>query len=418
MGRPNAANMRNVWHLRGGVLAAALGALALLPAGAFADSKNVSSFKLDSYHFWTKQQTPTIVTGATLKRGKPYVATVRGTISYYAAINYTSLQAPWKVLCGKAKRVPMFPGAGGSGPVGNDAEYIFAQPQTAACRSLPTRWENLQANAGGGWRHPEVLTLKGLKGPRPNHTYDYAVTGADKRLKFRLVDPDSRDNYGVFLIDVRTAVASDCAGSKYKAWDYGSQQQCVAAANDPGEVGPRPKTTVAGPIETGPVTRVLRGTDMPTATNRELPAGALRIDGFATVDNATRARAAAELTLLKLHGVRSTAISSFLGTDGVTWKSTALKLGSTTKAIATRSALATLHSKTQAPTGATAAFSADGAVAGGQLLTFRSADGQIAALELLAASGNYVYTLRVSGPAAALSQAAVEQLARMIVARG
>ena len=425
MGRAKATNSMRTNSsrpVRRGVLFAAVCALALvlLPAVAAADSKSISSLRLDAYRAWDKPQTPTIATGARLKAKQPYVATVRGTIGYYAAINYVALQAPWKVICGAPKSAPMFTAGGGSGAVGNDAEYIFAQPQATACagKPLPTRWYNFEANAGKAWKHPNVLSAKGLTGPRPNHTYDYAITGEDKSLKFRLVDPDTRDNYGRLLIDVRTAVAGDCTGDKYKAWGYPSQQSCVAATRDNGKVSPRSKTPAGPAIEAGPIARVLRDSDVPGATNRELPSGALLADGFVSVNNTKKANAAAELKLLKAQGVRSTAISGYAGTNQPTWKSAALKLGSAAKAQTALSALATLHAKMQAPAGTTATATADPAFAKSRLLTFKlTAGGKVASIELLVAAGNYVYTLQTSGPPDTVSQAATEQLMAAITAR-
>jgi hypothetical protein len=156
---------------------------------------------------------------------------VSGTFSYYGAINYVVPQAPWTIVCGTPEAEPQNQSAGGSGPVGFDAEFIFSRPWTPeACAqaNLPVRWINFQMKDAGPWAHPEALNLAEPAAPNPSHTYEYAVVGQKRRVAFRLFDIRTRDNYGTLKISLRTATAADCAGANFEAFGFATEGECVA----------------------------------------------------------------------------------------------------------------------------------------------------------------------------------------------
>ena len=118
-----------------------------------------------------------------LSKGKLYVVTAQGTVSFYAAVDYLQIQKPFTTFCGKSQPAPLFGSAGGSGPVSNDAEFIFAQPiATGACATLklPKQYPNFQVNNGFGWGHPALLSPKPLRRPTANHAYSFAIVGQGK----------------------------------------------------------------------------------------------------------------------------------------------------------------------------------------------------------------------------------------------
>lgn len=206
---------------------------AALPAVAVAKLKppaapTTAHISLDSYHAWRRHYTPPVSTPFQVRRGSYDVAIVDGSFSYYAAANYTVPQRPWKIVCGSPQPSAKYPGAGGNGPVGFDAEFAFARPWSSrkcARAHLPQRWRNFQMNAGTGWHHPTLL------GPPPStpgsdHTYSYAVVGDNRTIQFRLKDVLTRDNYGVLKITVRPAAVSDC--SSYASFGFASQSACIA----------------------------------------------------------------------------------------------------------------------------------------------------------------------------------------------
>jgi hypothetical protein len=205
-----------------------LGAMAI-PAVAQA-STTIDRFTLDSYHSWKRKVTPPAASEVKLQEGL-YVATVQGTFSYYAAINYVAPQAPWTILCGTPETAPEFSSAGGSGKVGFDAEFILSRPwlpEPCAQAKLPVKWINFQMNNGSGvWAHPAVLNVGSPAVPNPAHTYEYALIGrTHHHVAFRLFDLDTRDNYGSLKISLREATASDCAGTKWQAYGLASEAEC------------------------------------------------------------------------------------------------------------------------------------------------------------------------------------------------
>jgi hypothetical protein len=200
----------------------AVAVAALAPAAAAAKpgrSLVVTRLKMDAYNPGLVGNTPALQSSR-LTKGKLYVVTAQGTVSFYAAVDYLQIQVPFTAFCGLPQPAPLFGSAGGSGPVSNDAEFIFAQPiETGTCTSLklPHPYPNFQVNNGFGFGHPKLLSPKPLRRPTANHAYSFAIVGQGRPLGLELVDPDTRDDYGSFQITIRHAVSSDCTHGQWRA---------------------------------------------------------------------------------------------------------------------------------------------------------------------------------------------------------
>jgi hypothetical protein len=138
-----------------------------------------------------------------LRWGRSYTMTVKGTASYYAPAAYRAPRRPL-VLCGKPEPRALFRSAGtANGPVGVDAEFVFARPWTRSqCSRVPGHWSNFQIRTSRYFFHPEPRGAIG-DAPRSDHTYTYTIIGRGRVIAFRLVDrADAQDNYGVFRIRI------------------------------------------------------------------------------------------------------------------------------------------------------------------------------------------------------------------------
>jgi hypothetical protein len=394
----------------------------VLVAPAQAAPPSISNLVLHAYQAGTSAATKPVTSRPRLAQHDLYVATVQGTLSYYAAIDYTAIQPPWEVMCGVPDGAPMFGGPGGSGPVGNDAEFIFAQPTklaTCATEVFPRHWFNLQANLGAGWSHPKLLSAGALNAPTASHSYEYALVGRHKPASFRLTDPDTRDDYGSLHVSIRRADSGDCANQKYKAFHFSTPQACVAAA---ATSGPAPAALPVRPaiaLNQGPIVNVLRSTDVPKAKNLEPPSGALTASEFiAAIGLKPAARHVAQLTL-QADGFVSAALSAFTTSAGQTLTSTALKLGSPQQAEAALTAWESIATHDQAPKGTTAAATTDASFRWGFAVTFTPGVAtSLNGIEVLAAEGDYLYTLRAVQQPNAVSQAEADTLLHAILARG
>ncbi|MBV9820012.1 MAG: hypothetical protein JOZ07_16900 [Solirubrobacterales bacterium] len=385
----------------------------LLPSAAAAKNSQPKPLTMDMYsplhNFFSNPVTSSTALGHHL-----YVATVRGSVSFYQPVDYIDPQLPFTVMCGKPQTAPLFASAGGVGPVSNDAAFIFAQPlQGKACSTLklPAQFPNFQANLGkGGWKHPNLVSQAPLRKPSPTHTYSFALDGQGKAVSFRMIDPDTRDDYGSFKIYIRPAVRSDCAGIGHKAF-FLSAKAC--RQDTPNRAAPKlPAAPAPLTLDQSTPLRVLRSSDVPTAINGEFPAGALTAAQFVTLDNATAASATAERTAISA-GFLAAAISDFHGLDLPNLKSTAVKFASPAQAQAALTAELTLARTAQAPVGTTGgAAQADPAVPGAYLITFTPGS-----LELLAAKGDDVLTLRAAADPTPVTRATVEPLFATVLAR-
>jgi hypothetical protein len=408
------------YSLRSAIFAAVLVLACVLPvSSAAAGSVSERPLVLDAYSPARKHFTLPVSSRSKLARRQLYVATVRGSVSFYEAVDYVALQAPWHVMCGTLERAPLFGSAGGSGRVGNDAEFIFALPlvgNTCVNTRLPRSYTNFQANVGQGWQHPSVLSSHTPVRPSPSHTYEFALVGVGKSVSFRVLDPDTRDDYGSFHIYLRHATTGDCAGRGHSAFGL-SANACLAAT----ATSPRPPRLPAVPkvvaLDQAPVAKVLRSSDV-SAVNQEAPSGALTASQFATLDNSGRSAARAEKRLLESNGFRAAAISRFASVGLPSLKSTAVKLSSPQRALVALQQEAALAARTQAPAGATVSTGRDTHLPQGYVLTFTATAGGVGGLELLASAGKYLYTLRAVANSGSVSLPAEEQLLRAVLARG
>ena len=138
-----------------------------------------------------------------LQRRARYLVTVQGTFSFYPEAMWFTPSAR-RLVCGTAESAPMFTGPDqATGPVGFDAETMFALPtRPAHCDrlQLPRPWKNFQMATGRRFTHPG----SGRR-TRPNraHRYRYRVQGLGRPLRVRLVDSQATDNYGQLAITVR-----------------------------------------------------------------------------------------------------------------------------------------------------------------------------------------------------------------------
>jgi hypothetical protein len=161
-----------------------------------------------------------VTTATPLAAGQPYVAIVSGTVSTWPRANW--LTGP---VCGAPEAAPMYPTPSvANGPVGFDAETIFAVPRDAPFPGVPClpstvpfhvftyQTMGLQMDAGGGFAG--VVPAGGpYRTPRPDHTYTYAITGAGAPLRIRFADQPLDDNYGLLHIEVRLRMPCDDTGT-------------------------------------------------------------------------------------------------------------------------------------------------------------------------------------------------------------
>jgi hypothetical protein len=385
-------------------------------AAASAKSLVVARLTMDAYSPRTAGHTPRLQSPR-LTKGKLYVVTVQGTVSFYAAVDYLQIQKPFTRFCGTPRTAPLFASGGGSGPVSNDAEFIFAQPiRGGGCGrlKLPIAYPNFQVNDGFGWGHPRLLSPRPIRRPTSDHAYSFAIVGQGRRLGLELVDPDTRDDYGSFRVTIRRAVGSDCTHGQWRA--FALKRAAICAGDTAGTRGtiPRPAKVRPLTIPQGPIAHVVRDSDFPTAVNAELPSGALTAAQFSK-SAAVSAAATAQRTILTTHRLRAAAIARLSGTTLPSITSTAMQFVRASDAAAAFSALAALDANANAPGGASASV-APAAGLRGDVITY---SGAAAGVEVIATSGNGVYALREleTGASGPVSAEAVRTLLAALIAR-
>jgi hypothetical protein len=160
-----------------------------------------------------------------LAAGKPYVLTVRGTFSLYSPSWVRT-----KGRCGRPLRRPIYPSPGvDNGRVGADAEFVFAdkRQQCRLAGGVPYAWAGLQVSTGGRYVELDAL-LQDITRPRADHTYRYAVVGRGARLRVRMRDPNTQDNYGRLRFALRRARPEECG--RFLQWGYETEAECIVAA--------------------------------------------------------------------------------------------------------------------------------------------------------------------------------------------
>jgi hypothetical protein len=226
---------------------AALISLGMAPGAAYAHA-TAETLTLDLHHGTT------VKTEERLELDTWYVATVQGTASFHFAGTWSHPERIFNktgkkkkaTVCGTPEPAPMFASPGTtSGPVGFDAETLFARPvpvSTCTNEPAPRPTRRFQLNEGARWHHLSSLSGR-FSTPRPDHAYSYALLGRDHKLSFRVRDNPSYDNYGQLKITLRPAVATDCGNRQWRnffdAWDhpwFTDEAECLA------EVAPTPAT--------------------------------------------------------------------------------------------------------------------------------------------------------------------------------
>jgi hypothetical protein len=143
-----------------------------------------------------------------------YLITVQGTASYWSVNVWGARNGgnATNVCAGTTEPSPMTATAGVlNGPVGVDAEYIFAYPgpSPTLCpdgtptRPTPSHGGSLQISTDGGasFRHIEPIN----RAFNSEHSYQYEVELKESTtVQFRFQDRPTADNYGVFVATIET----------------------------------------------------------------------------------------------------------------------------------------------------------------------------------------------------------------------
>jgi hypothetical protein len=219
--------------MKRGLLAAALAAgCALLTCGsALADPPTSESLTLDTYSAANNGAAGPVSSVGTLAANTLYVVTVQGTWSAWAPDLWTGtgFGIP-AVVCGTPEAAPMFPSPVGNqtGPVGEDAEVIFAGVERPGCPLTPPKeYTGFQMNLGSGFMHYEPYT-GATNTPSPNHSYTYIVAGKGSPISFEQVDYPTSDNYGEYQITVTLGTAT-CKKGGWQAYGvFKNQGDCVS----------------------------------------------------------------------------------------------------------------------------------------------------------------------------------------------
>jgi len=163
-------------------LTAAAAAAVFAAAALFAcAAAHAETLVLDTHGPPGAQAAGPVTTAAPLTDGRRYVVTVRGTFSIWPTYGWT---APG-TICGAAEAAPLLAGPEFvNGPVGMDAQTVFAVPPTAdydgfVCRPSEMPFyqaARVQFDLGDGFRG--LVPAGGPYAvPRADHTCAYEVTG-------------------------------------------------------------------------------------------------------------------------------------------------------------------------------------------------------------------------------------------------
>ena len=162
-----------------------------------------------------------------LDRNDPYVATVRGTFSFFAASEYRN---PY---CGKVEPRPIYKTRRHrNGPVNSDVEFLFADMTRNCSRRLDPSdtvvAQTFQIAVGSKYADYDPFGRGELTAPHPSHKYSYALIGTGRKAGFRLRESRGDDNYGRIRIAIRRARTRDCVKG-FAAFGYADEAQCVTA---------------------------------------------------------------------------------------------------------------------------------------------------------------------------------------------
>jgi hypothetical protein len=168
-----------------------------------------------------------------LRNGVFYVATVSGTVSYYAQSVWTTPRRA-RVICGSTSAI-MHPSPGQAAGVGGvDAQTLFAGPATRGCGipKTPFHWGNFQISLNG-YSFSSMDPIGGARStPTADHTYTYVLKGRGTEARFRFSDVRHSDNNGVLVVQVRRAATSDCRNGGWSSFgEFRSERDCISSLN-------------------------------------------------------------------------------------------------------------------------------------------------------------------------------------------
>jgi hypothetical protein len=116
----------------------------------------------------------------------------------------------------------------GTGPVGQDAETVFAAIEPFSCtRTPPAEYTGFQMNLGSGFMHYEPVT-GATNTPSPDHSYTYVLMGQGQPISFEQLDSRTDDNYGEYHITVTPATDSCKKGGWQGYGVFKNQGDCVS----------------------------------------------------------------------------------------------------------------------------------------------------------------------------------------------
>lgn len=203
---------------------------ALMVSGpALADPPTTESLTLDTYSAANNGAAGPVSTVGTLAANTLYVVTVQGTWSAWNPLLWTGAVFP-SVPCGTPEAAPMFPSPAGpgTGPVGQDAETVFAAIEHGSCtHTYPSEYTTFEENLGSGFVHYEPYT-GATNTPSANHSYTYILLGQGAPISFEQLDTRTDDNYGEYQITVTLGTETCKKGGWQSYGVFKNQGDCVS----------------------------------------------------------------------------------------------------------------------------------------------------------------------------------------------
>lgn len=206
-------------------------ACALMASGsALGDSSGSESLALDTYSPLHTGAAGPVSSQGSLQSNALYVVRVQGTFSAYLPSLWAGSGEPAAVPCGTPESAPLFASPAGpmTGPVGQDAETIYAAIEKYGCRNAyPRHYTNFQMNLGSGFAHYEPFG-GAVSSPSADHTYTYVVTGQGSPIEFEQIDSNTTDNYGQYRISI-TLGTDFCKNGGWQTFGvFRNQGDCVS----------------------------------------------------------------------------------------------------------------------------------------------------------------------------------------------
>lgn len=159
-----------------------------------------------------------------LDRNDLYVASVRGTFSFFARSAYR------EPFCGNVEPRPIYrTRRQPNGPVNSDVEFLFASPgRRCATRAEPIIAQSFEIAVANKYADYTPFGRADTSVPHATHKYNYALIGKGRKAGFRIRESFGRDNYGRIRISIRRARARDCVKG-FTAFGYADEATCVTA---------------------------------------------------------------------------------------------------------------------------------------------------------------------------------------------